>query len=57
MRSQLDEEYTRKIFKQVMEAINYIHKHNISHRDIKPENFVFSSKDSDIVKMIDFGLS
>lgn len=40
-----------------MEAVNYIHKHQIVHRDIKPENFVFMDKDSDVIKMIDFGLS
>jgi len=45
-----------KYIKQVLEAINYIHKHNVSHRDIKPENFVFESSVSDQLKLIDFGL-
>lgn len=53
----LDEEYSRKIFQQILEAINYIHKHNVSHRDIKPENFVFVDNTSDNVKLIDFGLA
>lgn len=56
-KNQLDEEYYRNVFKQIMEAVNYIHKHQIVHRDIKPENFVFMDKDSDVIKMIDFGLS
>lgn len=40
-----------------MNSIAYIHNENISHRDIKPENFVFESKDSMNLKLIDFGLS
>ena len=56
-KEQFDEEYCKHLFKQVLNGINYIHKHNISHRDIKPENFIFVSKDSDLLKMIDFGLS
>ncbi|CDW76792.1 protein kinase [Stylonychia lemnae] len=56
-RTSFDEDYCRQIFSQILEGINYIHKHNVSHRDIKPENFVFVSKDSDLLKMIDFGLS
>ena len=30
------EENARIIFKQIMEAINYCHTHNIAHRDLKP---------------------
>ena len=39
-----------------MNAISFIHEHNISHRDIKPENFVFESPTSETLKLIDFGL-
>lgn len=51
------EEYARKLFYQILDAINYIHKHRISHRDIKAENFVFEDVNSDNLKLIDFGLS
>jgi len=40
-----------------MEGINYIHHKNIAHRDLKPENFMFLSKDSLSIKLIDFGLA
>lgn len=41
----------------MLQAISYIHSENVSHRDIKPENFVFESKSSNNIKLIDFGLS
>lgn len=40
-----------------MEAINYIHNKNIAHRDLKPENFLFLTKYSLNLKLIDFGLA
>jgi calcium-dependent protein kinase len=55
-----DEEYARKMFEQMVQAIAYTHEKEISHRDIKPENFVFISKTGDsmhTLKLIDFGLS
>lgn len=46
------------LFKQVLQALNYIHSLNIAHRDIKPENFLFETKEKDsALKIIDFGLS
>lgn len=52
-----DEDQARSIFKQIMEAISYIHYHHLTHRDIKPENVVFESYTSPNVKLLDFGLS
>ena len=43
----------KKIFKQIFEAMNYLHKHHISHRDIKLEN-ILMTRDYEI-KIIDFG--
>lgn len=46
------------IFKQIIQAILYCNKNNISHRDLKPENFMFSSdKPGAVLKLIDFGLA
>jgi len=42
---------------QMLLSINYIHSHNIVHRDLKLENFLYESKDSDHLKLIDFGFS
>ena len=47
-----------KIFKQILQSINYCHKTGIAHRDLKPENFLFETKEADSdLKIIDFGLS
>ncbi len=43
---------------QMMNRIEYLHKHNYIHRDIKPENFLIGTKSkSNIVFLLDFGLS
>jgi calcium-dependent protein kinase len=42
---------------QMALAINYLHSHNVVHRDIKLENWLYESKDSDHLKLIDFGFS
>lgn len=42
---------------QMLLAVAYIHSHGIVHRDIKLENFLYERKDSDHMKLIDFGFS
>mmetsp|Transcript_67927 Transcript_67927/g.106887 ORF Transcript_67927/g.106887 Transcript_67927/m.106887 type:complete len:553 (+) Transcript_67927:105-1763(+) len=42
---------------QMTLAINYLHSHNVVHRDIKLENWLYETKDSDHLKLIDFGFS
>ena len=54
--------YTEKecarIFKQILEAVNYLHAHFVCNRDLKPENILFSNvADDSCLKLIDFGLS
>lgn len=47
----------RKISRQVLEALRFIHSLNLLHCDIKPENIVIKSYSRCEVKLIDFGSS
>ena len=53
-----NEDMAARIFRMILQALNYCHSNNIVHRDLKPENFLFvdNSPTSDL-KIIDFGLS
>jgi len=43
--------------RQMLLAINYLHTHKMVHRDLKLENFLYESKESGHLKLIDFGFS
>lgn len=51
----LDEEEAKRIFKQIMTALQYCHRKSIAHRDIKLENILLDENKN--VKLIDFGFS
>lgn len=53
----LSEEEAKPIFKQVYDAVKYIHSSGYIHGDIKPENVLLFSKDPIVVKLTDFGFS
>ena len=53
----LSEDEAKKIFKQIYEAVCYIHSQNIIHRDLKPNNILFLDKERTQVVIIDFGIS
>lgn len=48
------------LVRQILEGIDYMHKHGVVHRDLKPENLLCSntsSTQSSNIKIADFGLS
>ena len=54
-KGKLGEAMAKHVFRQIIEAVHYLHSNNVAHRDIKLENILVS--DSYKVKLIDFGLS
>eukprot|EP00928_Gymnodinium_smaydae_P068630 TRINITY_DN5180_c1_g1_i1.p1 TRINITY_DN5180_c1_g1~~TRINITY_DN5180_c1_g1_i1.p1 ORF type:complete len:540 (-),score=115.84 TRINITY_DN5180_c1_g1_i1:96-1715(-) len=56
-RKRFSEEDAASATKQMLLAVNYIHSYGIVHRDLKLENFLYESKESDFLKLIDFGFS
>ena len=46
----------RRVLRDMLEAVEYMHKKGIVHRDLKPENIIIT-RQGDNVKLIDFGLA
>lgn len=55
LKGSLKESECRRMFKELLSAIEYIHKMNIVHRDLKCENILLSKKNS--IKLADFGFA
>lgn len=54
-RRRLKEDLAKYFFKQIIEALHYIHQKNIVHRDIKLDNILLNHQGN--VKVCDFGVS
>lgn len=57
-KKRLGEDETAKILRQVLIAIQYLHRHNVVHRDLKLENILVEmSGERYKVTLVDFGLA
>jgi serine/threonine protein kinase len=54
-RTRVEEPLAKRLFKQILLAVEYMHSQNVVHRDLKPENLLLTDRLS--VKLIDFGLA
>ncbi|KDO16207.1 CAMK/CAMKL/AMPK protein kinase, partial [Saprolegnia parasitica CBS 223.65] len=47
-----------RMFLQIVDGLDYLHRNDVTHRDLKPENLLLHAHPSGlIVKIVDFGLS
>ena len=53
----MEENVAREATRQILNALEYVHRLGISHRDIKPDNILVKSLDPLEVKLSDFGLA
>nr|XP_008120386.1 PREDICTED: hormonally up-regulated neu tumor-associated kinase homolog A-like [Anolis carolinensis] len=54
-KKKLEEREVKKYMRQIMSAVEHLHRHGIVHRDLKIENFLLDENNS--IKIVDFGLS
>ena len=53
----LDSTESRRILKEVAEALAYAHERGVVHRDIKPDNILLCADDEGRVMVTDFGIA
>jgi len=56
-KNHFQEDYAKKIFRQIYNGVFYIHSKSIIHRDLKPNNILFLDEEKTHVIIIDFGIS
>ncbi|KAJ8277742.1 hypothetical protein GJAV_G00079380 [Gymnothorax javanicus] len=48
----------KRLMRQILEGVHFLHKHSVVHLDLKPQNILLTSEDPlGDIKIVDFGLS
>lgn len=55
--NRMSENEAIEYMKQVCDGLRHMHEMNYVHLDLKPENIMFTTKKSNQLKLIDFGLT
>lgn len=55
--SPMPEYMGKHVARQILQAIDYLHRRGITHRDLKPDNILMESDCPFVFKLSDFGLS
>lgn len=50
---QVEDTEARRLFQQIISAVDYCHRHMVVHRDLKPENVLLDANKN--AKIADFG--
>lgn len=50
---QVEDTEARRLFQQIISAVDYCHRHMVVHRDLKPENVLLDASKN--AKIADFG--
>lgn len=56
-KEKLEEEETKNIISQILDALSYCHSKDLIHRDMKLENIMYIDNQRTSIKLIDFGIS
>src|SRR5262245_42853036 len=56
-RGPMDADDSRRIMKEVAEALAYAHERGVVHRDIKPDNILLCADDDERTTVTDFGIA
>ncbi len=57
-REKYNEEDCRRLMRQLVKSLKYMHSRRVIHRDIKPENIILATRDFySPLKIVDFGFS
>ena len=54
-RNRVEEPLAKRLFKQIVLTVAYMHQQGVIHRDLKPENILLTQNKN--IKIIDFGLA